>query len=328
MKLAEVATGGPQQWTFENLPEEPSTPCDEETNEGPENNQDTTVNNSSLVELNKNGDHNNENGENLEPEGAGGDIVDDNGGHENDDMHCNGHDQETIIVGNGNQDNQDPMASPSQSDNVRPLALSSTVTENKPDPVTEIAPDLQVKIADLGNACWVVRFERFTILGHIAWRANTIIGKKPFTSSSDFFVMDMEGPQSIVYRPNKSKILCCPPFPWFFPLKSFLFLQTHHFTEDIQTRQYRSLEVLLGAGYGPPADIWSAACMAFELATGDYLFEPHSGEDYSRDEDHLAHIIELVGPIPRHIAFSGKYSREFFNKRGILMLIPSRWCTF
>ena len=107
-----------------------------------------------------------------------------------------------------------------------------------------------------------------------------------------------------------------------FPLKSFLFLQTHHFTEDIQTRQYRSLEVLLGAGYGPPADIWSAACMAFELATGDYLFEPHSGEDYSRDEDHLAHIIELVGPIPRHIAFSGKYSREFVNKRGILMLIP------
>ena len=56
--------------------------------------------------------------------------------------------------------------------------------------------------------------------------------------------------------------------------------------------------------------------MAFELATGDYLFEPHSGEDYSRDEDHLAHVIELLGPIPRKIAFSGKYSREFFNKKG------------
>jgi len=56
---------------------------------------------------------------------------------------------------------------------------------------------------------------------------------------------------------------------------------------------------------------------AFELATGDYLFEPHSGEDYSRDEDHLAHIIELLGPIPRNIAMSGKYSREFFNKRGM-----------
>ncbi|CAG2217997.1 SRPK2 [Mytilus edulis] len=92
----------------------------------------------------------------------------------------------------------------------------------------------------------------------------------------------------------------------------------HRFTEDIQTRQYRCLEVLIGAGYGPPADIWSTACMAFELIVGDYLFEPHSGEDYSRDEDHIAHIIELLGPIPRHIALAGKYSREFFNRRGEL----------
>jgi len=92
----------------------------------------------------------------------------------------------------------------------------------------------------------------------------------------------------------------------------------HHFTEEIQTRQYRSLEVLIGAGYGPAADLWSTACMAFELATGDFLFEPHSGEDYSRDEDHLAHVIELLGKVPRHIALSGKYSREFFNKKGEL----------
>merc|ERR1719322_888883 len=116
------------------------------------------------------------------------------------------------------------------------------------DPCVETVTDLKVKIADLGNACWV----------------------------------------------------------------------HHHFTEDIQTRQYRSLEVLIGSGYGPPADIWSLACMAFELATGDYLFEPHSGEDYSRDEDHLAHIIELAGQIPRNIALSGKYSKEYFRKTGEL----------
>ena len=92
----------------------------------------------------------------------------------------------------------------------------------------------------------------------------------------------------------------------------------HHFTEDIQTRQYRSLEVILGSGYGPSADLWSLACMAFELATGDYLFEPHSGENYSRDEDHIAHVIELLGPVPYEIAMSGKYSGEFFSKRGQL----------
>ncbi|XP_034441487.1 SRSF protein kinase 1b isoform X5 [Hippoglossus hippoglossus] len=91
-----------------------------------------------------------------------------------------------------------------------------------------------------------------------------------------------------------------------------------HFTDDIQTRQYRSLEVLMGAGYSTPADIWSTACMAFELATGDYLFEPHSGEDYSRDEDHIALIIELLGKVPRKLILAGKYSKEFFTKKGDL----------
>uniref|UniRef100_A0A669E937 non-specific serine/threonine protein kinase n=1 Tax=Oreochromis niloticus TaxID=8128 RepID=A0A669E937_ORENI len=91
-----------------------------------------------------------------------------------------------------------------------------------------------------------------------------------------------------------------------------------HFTEDIQTRQYRSIEVLIGAGYSTPADIWSTACMAFELATGDYLFEPHSGEDYSRDEDHIALIMELLGKVPRKVVAAGKYSREFFTKKGEL----------
>ncbi|XP_071022201.1 SRSF protein kinase 1-like isoform X1 [Oncorhynchus clarkii lewisi] len=91
-----------------------------------------------------------------------------------------------------------------------------------------------------------------------------------------------------------------------------------HFTEDIQTRQYRSLEVLIGSGYNTPADIWSTACMAFELATGDYLFEPHSGEDYSRDEDHIALIIELLGQVPRKLITAGKYSKDFFTKKGDL----------
>lgn len=62
--------------------------------------------------------------------------------------------------------------------------------------------------------------------------------------------------------------------------------------------------------------MWSTACMAFELATGDHLFDPHSSSTYSRDEDHIAHIIELLGDIPRHVAFSGEHSKEFFDRKG------------
>lgn len=83
----------------------------------------------------------------------------------------------------------------------------------------------------------------------------------------------------------------------------------HHFTSQIQTRQYRSPEVIIGAEYGPSADIWSFACMIFELVTGDFLFEPRKGETYDKDDDHLAQMIELLGRMPKTLAFSGVHSK-------------------
>ncbi|KAF8309743.1 kinase-like protein, partial [Clavulina sp. PMI_390] len=93
----------------------------------------------------------------------------------------------------------------------------------------------------------------------------------------------------------------------------------HHFTDDIQTRQYRCPEVILGAKWGPSADVWSAAALIFELLTGgDYLFDPQSGSKYSKDDDHIAQIMELVGEFPKNLALSGRYSNEFFNRKGEL----------
>jgi hypothetical protein len=40
----------------------------------------------------------------------------------------------------------------------------------------------------------------------------------------------------------------------------------HRFTDDIQTRQYRCPEVLLGARWGSSADIWSVACVVRSVA--------------------------------------------------------------
>ncbi|KAL1925274.1 uncharacterized protein VTP21DRAFT_157 [Calcarisporiella thermophila] len=92
----------------------------------------------------------------------------------------------------------------------------------------------------------------------------------------------------------------------------------HHFTNDIQTRQYRSPEVILGCRWNSSADIWSLACMVFELLTGDYLFNPHASSRFTKDDDHIAQIIELLGQFPKHLALSGKYSDQIFNRRGEL----------
>lgn len=90
----------------------------------------------------------------------------------------------------------------------------------------------------------------------------------------------------------------------------------HHFTNDIQTRQYRCPEAILGARWGTTADLWSASAMFFELLTGDYLFDPAAGAKYNKDDDHIAQIIELLGDFPKNVAFAGKYSAEIFNRKG------------
>ena len=81
-------------------------------------------------------------------------------------------------------------------------------------------------------------------------------------------------------------------------------------TMDVSRHFYDSIRILWDL------HIESFCTQAFELATGDYLFEPHSGTGYTRDEDHLAHIIELLGKIPPHIALAGRYSSEYFDCRG------------
>jgi len=94
-----------------------------------------------------------------------------------------------------------------------------------------------------------------------------------------------------------------------------------HFTEDIQTRQYRSPEAILGAYYSTPCDIWSMACITFELLTGDLLFEPKDGNSYDKNDDHLALMIELLGHFPKNWAQTCHNYSDFFNKKGDLKKI-------
>ena len=66
------------------------------------------------------------------------------------------------------------------------------------------------------------------------------------------------------------------------------------FTDFIQTRQYRAPEIILGAGYSFSVDMWSFACIAFELATGEMLFTPKEGHGYSEDEVHIRFLMSLA----------------------------------
>lgn len=115
-------------------------------------------------------------------------------------------------------------------------------------------------------------------------------------------------PSPITYVPMEAKIA---------DLGNACF-RTKHFSEDIQTRQYRSPEVILGQSYDTPADLWSMGCTVFELLTGDVLFEPKSGKGFLRDEDHLAQFQELLGKIPKKCALAGKHARKYFNAKGSL----------
>lgn len=93
------------------------------------------------------------------------------------------------------------------------------------------------------------------------------------------------------------------------------------FSEEIQTRQYRAPEVIVQQKYDTSADIWSAACIAFELATGDYLFDPKKGSTFNRDDDHLAQMIELIGDFPQEITKLGRKSVRYFDRNGQLKRI-------
>jgi serine/threonine protein kinase len=61
-----------------------------------------------------------------------------------------------------------------------------------------------------------------------------------------------------------------------------------HFTDRIQTREYRSPEAIIKSEYFHNTDIWSLACMVYELITNEFLFKPHKEEgEYKKNDDQL-----------------------------------------
>lgn len=89
-------------------------------------------------------------------------------------------------------------------------------------------------------------------------------------------------------------------------------LRTRHTTQMypyIQSRFYRSPEVLLGLPYDQAIDMWSLGCILYELHTGDPIFNGVS------ERDQVYKLIEVLGMPPRHMLEKGRKAANFFRKK-------------
>jgi dual specificity tyrosine-phosphorylation-regulated kinase 2/3/4 len=78
----------------------------------------------------------------------------------------------------------------------------------------------------------------------------------------------------------------------------------------IQSRFYRSPEVILGMSYGMPIDMWSVGCILAELFTGYPIFP---GEN---EQEQLACIMEVFGPPEKHLIEKSTRKKLFFDSLG------------
>ncbi|RDL38925.1 uncharacterized protein BP5553_03265 [Venustampulla echinocandica] len=78
----------------------------------------------------------------------------------------------------------------------------------------------------------------------------------------------------------------------------------------IQSRFYRSPEVILGMTYGMPIDMWSLGCILAELFTGVPIFP---GEN---EQEQLACIMEVFGPPEKHLIEKSTRRKLFFDSLG------------
>ncbi|CAN3372118.1 hypothetical protein DIURU_000422 [Diutina rugosa] len=79
----------------------------------------------------------------------------------------------------------------------------------------------------------------------------------------------------------------------------------------IQSRFYRSPEVILGLHYTEAIDMWSLGCIVGELFLGLPMFPGTS--EYNQ----IWKIVDILGNPPRHMIEVGRNSMNFFTKSGI-----------
>uniref|UniRef100_A0AC35U719 Dual-specificity kinase n=1 Tax=Rhabditophanes sp. KR3021 TaxID=114890 RepID=A0AC35U719_9BILA len=76
----------------------------------------------------------------------------------------------------------------------------------------------------------------------------------------------------------------------------------------IQSRFYRSPEILLGIAYDTQIDMWSLGCILVEMHTGEPLFPGHS------EHDQIMKIVEVLGMPSKQFLDLAPKVKKFFEK--------------
>ncbi|KAG6119016.1 hypothetical protein E4U14_005988 [Claviceps sp. LM454 group G7] len=97
-----------------------------------------------------------------------------------------------------------------------------------------------------------------------------------------------------------------------------------HLLDQIQPLALRAPEVTLGAPWDTGVDIWNLGCLIIEFTHGFVMFRetPSKRGIWTLEDDHLAKIVEVLGPIPPSLLRKGRRTAEFLDEEGKFLRIP------
>lgn len=86
---------------------------------------------------------------------------------------------------------------------------------------------------------------------------------------------------------------------------------------DVQTRYYRSPEIILRLGFNEKSDIWAFGCTIYEILTGKILLTSQKSSGITSDMKHLFEMWKLFGEFP-NIFYTSRKNEIFFRNDGTL----------
>ncbi|KAI1182592.1 kinase-like domain-containing protein [Nemania serpens] len=142
---------------------------------------------------------------------------------------------------------------------------------------------------------------------------------------------ELQRPSPRKILPNGTVIYASRPFPVTYGptvITDFCHARYQHEkpTGKIMPDSYRAPEVILGMEWDTKVNVWSVGVMIWHLFEGGRLF--YNEEDrLMEDEQHLAQMVSLMGPPPKHFLERSPKCRKYWDEDGKWIAatpIPSR----